>query len=289
MRRRMLALLAACFLLLGHALAQPVGYIVDQSQLLTVDEADRLEARCTQIAERYQCGVYVFAVWDYREFGNTAFDAACNLYTDNDLGVGEDKDGILLMLSMAERDFSTAVYGPRAHAAFPDYTLERQEEEYLDNFRYDEWYAGFSDFLTTSEQCLAAAEAGTGTIVAEIPLTSSSSSVGLPPALHGQYRGKKALTPSVVGVTFVQSLLGSGALATVICLILKSGMKSVRGGKTAAGYMDQSAANLTRCDDRYTHSTQTRRTIQTNSGGSRSGGGSHSHHSGGFSGRSGKF
>lgn len=283
MRRRMLALLAACLLLLGPALAQPVGYVVDQPQLLTLDEADRLEEGCAQIAQTYRCGVYLFAIWDYREFGETPFDAACNLYADNDLGVGTDRDGILLMLSMAERDFATAVYGPWAHKAFSDYALERQEGEFLDNFRYDDWYGGFSDFLTTSEQCLAAAQAGTP--VDKTPVTSSA---GQMPALHGEYRGTKALTPRTVGVTFAQSLLGSGVLATIVCLALKAGMKSVRGGRTAAGYMDQSAACLTKRNDRFTHSTQTRRVIQSSSP-SRSGGGSHSHHSGGFSGRSGKF
>lgn len=289
MKKRCFALLLA-LVLAGAGLAaqgvEPVGHVVDLAGLLDSQEQSQLEQQAQDIEAAYSCGLYIVAVNDYRDYAAAPFDAACEIYGANGFGYGPERDGLVLLLSMDDRDFATALYGPWAHTAFSDYALERQEEEFLDNFRYDDWYGGFADFLTTSEQALAAAAAGTPV---EAPVATAAPAQSQP-VLQGTHHGSKTLTLRAGLTVFFQDWAGALVLALIFCFALKASMNSVKAKTTAQEYMRVDESQLSRCTDQFTHATHTRRVIQSNT--SRSGGGgghSHSHHSGGFSGRSGKF
>lgn len=266
------AFLATCLLaltLLSVPAQAAQTHVLDTAGLLTQQEQAQLEQRAQSIEDAYSCGLYIATVDDFRDYASHPFDAACAIYRNNDLGAGVDKDGLILMLSMDDRDYATAFYGPWAYQVFSDRVLQLQEEEFLDNFRNNDWYGGFSDFLDTSERCLAAVRSGES-ITAET------------------LRPPKVLTLDKAATAFGQDFLGGLVIALMVCLAYRAGMKSVKRKKTAAEYMRTDESCLTQREDRFTHATQTRRTIQTtrSSGG---GGGGSFHHSGGFSGRSGKF
>lgn len=288
MKKRLFAALAALLLLTSLALtacaAEQTEHILDLAGLLDADQRQTLELQAQAIETSYNCGLYIVTVDDYQDYADHPFDAACVIYDANGFGVGEDRDGLVLLLSMGDRDFATALYGPWAHTAFSDYALERQEAEFLDDFRYDDWYGGFADFLITSEQCLAAAAAGAPV---ERPAATNGPATG-PSAVQGTHQGSKTLTWRAGLEVFGQDLAIALALGLVLCLALKSGMRSVRAQTTARGYLRADESCLTERVDQFTHATHARRTIQTNVNRS-SGGHTHSHHSGGFSGRSGKF
>ncbi len=268
MKKRCLALLCAALLFLAVLPVRAdtaASCVVDHAGLLDAGEVADLGRRAETIAQTYQCGLYIVTVADYRDYGVTPFDAACNLYRDWDLGMGAGKDGLILLLSMDDRDFATATYGPWAQSVFTDDVLQHQEPEFLDDFGDDAWYDGFSDFLTTSEGYLEIVRSGK---------TVDTS--------------RRALTSGRLAAVIVQDLLGGAAIALVICFVIKAGMKSVRKSADAKDYAVSGGENLSVCTDRFTHTTQTRRVIQTTrtSGG---GGGSRGFSGGGFSGRSGKF
>lgn len=286
MKRRALALLLALLLGLGLAAqtSAATDHVLDLAELLDDDQRQQLELQARDLEAAYGCGIYIVTVDDYLDYGDSPFDAVTAIYTANGFGYGEDRDGLALLLSMDERDFATALYGPWAHTAFSDYALEQQEGEFLDNFRYDDWYGGFADFLTTSEQCLAAAAAGTPV---ERPAATSAPAQSQP-VLQGTHPGSKTLSVGTGLTVFLQDLLIALALGLLLCFGLKLGMRSVKAKTTARGYMRVDESQLTERFDQFTHATQTRRVIQSNVNRS-GGGGSVSHHSGGFSGRSGKF
>ncbi len=267
MKKYLLALLCAVTLLLTvlPVRAAAASCVADRAGLLNTQELDELGRRAEEIAQAYQCGLYIVTVEDYWDYGSTPFDAACNLYRDWDLGVGADKDGLILLLSMSDRDFATAVYGPWAHSVFTDDVLAHQEPEFLDDFGDDDWYGGFSDFLTTSEGYLKTVRSG-GAVDTS----------------------RRLLTSGRVAAVVVQDLLGGTAVGLVICFVIKERMRSVRKRADAKDYAVAGGEHLSVCADRFTHTTQTRRVIQTTrtSGG---GGGSRGFSGGGFSGRSGKF
>ena len=59
-------------------------------------------------------------------------------------------------LSMAERDFQMLAHGDTANAAFTDYGKYIMQDEFLDNFREDDWYGGFADYIAACGRYLEA-------------------------------------------------------------------------------------------------------------------------------------
>ena len=163
------------------------------------------------------------------------------------------------MLSMKERDYAMFVYGEWAEYAFDRYGAEQLENRFLSCFSDGDWYGGISNYLTACDEFLELAEAGK-------PVRSSP----LP----------------AIGIAVAVSCL----IAFLVCMILKGQMKSVRKGVDANVYTTAGGGlKLTDSYDHYTHTTETRRKIESNSGGGRSSGGTVSRSGGGGHGRSGKF
>ena len=232
-------------------------YIFDNSDLLTFDEWEKLEARAADISQRHGCGVYVAFVDDFTEYGygNDVYKTTYQLYHANELGMGDDRDGIIILLSMAERDYAMFVYGTYAETAFNSYGQEKLEKAFLGNFKEDDWYGGVSNYLSTCDEYLTRADAGK-------PVRES-------PAL-------------LIAIAVVASCLLSGA----ICLFLKRSMKTVHQKVEANEYVAPGGLQLSKQYDRYTHTTEVRSKISSSDDSSSSG---TSSCSGGGSGRSGKF
>lgn len=233
-------------------------YIFDNSDLLTFDEWEKLEARAADISQRHGCGVYVAFVDDFTEYGygNDVYKTTYQLYHANELGMGDNRDGIIILLSMADRDYAMFVYGTYAETAFNSYGQEKLEKAFLGNFKEDDWYGGVSNYLSTCDEYLTRADAGK-------PVRES-------PAL-------------LIAIAVVASCLLSGA----ICLFLKRSMKTVHQKVEANEYVAPGGLQLSKQYDRYTHTTEVRSKISSSDDSSSSGTSSCS--GGGGSGRSGKF
>lgn len=260
MKRKLLSLFLALSLMLllaaGVSASETYANVMDTAGLLTGEEARNLETQAAAASHSHGVGIYIVTVPDYRELDSSGvYEAAYGLYHANSLGEGEERDGILLLLSMEDRDFATFCYGKKAENAFSDYALQQMEEEFLDNFRENDWYGGFSDYLRCCDDFLTQAEAGK-------PVRESP--------------GPRILI--FCGIALV--------IAGIVCVVLVLQMKSV-ARKTTAGAYAVGGLHLTGHYDRFTHRTETRRKIQTNNGSSSGGGSSHS--GGGGHGRSGKF
>ena len=277
MKRRIVCILLAALLLLGlcctafaeapSATEAQLWNITDTVGLLTSDEDLTLEARAEEISAQYGVGIYLLILEDYSEYYDDPYETAYELYHQNTLGMGEDRDGVILLMSMSDRKYATFFYGPKAEYAFDAYGQELMEEEFLDDFRDDDWYDGFSDYLEVCAEYLERAEAGD-------PVRGDDSSAG-------------GSSVSGIGTTILVCLGISAVIAMIVCLILRGKMKSVRKGTHADAYVTGSL-NLTASRDQYTHTTETRTKIEHESSDS-SGGGSSACSGGGGSGRSGSF
>ena len=54
--------------------------------------------------KKQDCGVYFALVDDYTEYGNgSVFEVTYQLYHGSELGMGSGRDGIIVLLSMAEQ------------------------------------------------------------------------------------------------------------------------------------------------------------------------------------------
>lgn len=236
-------------------------YVTDSAQLLPDNQQNRLENRAQEIAEAYQCGVYIVTVDDYTDDSHYSNIARCaeDIFLENNLGYGTDRDGIMLMLSMSERDYALIVYGDFALSAFTDYGQERLENAFLDDFKFDDWTEGFEDFLSESEHLLNLAKSGT-------PLDVGKR--------EGSVFGKLAVI-----------VLVSCLIAGIVCGVLLGQMRTAVKGSHATQYIAEKGVHMRVRTDQFTHSTQIRRKIEPKTSSS----GGTSVNSRGFSGRSGKF
>ena len=99
----LLALLAA--LILPVQAESGLGYVTDAAGILSDQEWAALEERCAGISRQYGCGVYIITVDDFRNYGSgDVFETTYGIYHDYELGLGADRDGLVLLLSMAQRD-----------------------------------------------------------------------------------------------------------------------------------------------------------------------------------------
>lgn len=260
MKKRVCALLAALLLALLPAplalASSTMPYVLDLEGLLTQEEADQLEQQAASMARQYGCGVYIVTLHDFTAYGSGGvYEVTQALYLDgaNGFGVGEGKEGILLLLSMSERDYALYAYGDLAEAAVNSYSIGRLEDAFLDDLGDNDWFGGFSDYQTACGQLLDRAAAGKPVGPSPVPYIAGSAAVSL-------------------------------VIALVVCLILKAQMKSVRRQTAANQYILGGGVKLTAQYDHFSHSTETRRRLESkSSGGTRGGGGGR-----GF-GSSGKF
>lgn len=243
-----------------EAYADPeLDLVSDSAAILTQAEAATLEEKAQKISETYKCNVYIVTVDDYSAYGNSVYEAAKTIYQTYHLGYGTEKDGVMLLLSMNDRDYSLIAFG-YGNTAFTDYGKEQLEEEFLDDLGDNEWAEGFSDYLDKSAEMLKTARAGK-------PLDVGSN-------------------PMIQIVGFVFNLILGAGVAFLASHLLKSTMNSVHEKEEAEAYVTEGGVSFRRRDDRYLYSNESRRLIKKDSGSSSGG---TSVDSDGFSGSSGKF
>ena len=271
MRKKLFVCLLLCAVLtlsLGAtAFAQSAGvqFVDDSAGLLTQEQAASLNSAAAQVAEEYGCGVYIVTVGDYRDYSQSGVEAAAEaIYSYCGLGLGDDKNGILLLLSMDDRDYDLCAYGSDAHTAFTDYGKSMLAEAFLDDFRDDDWYGGFEDYIQECDTYLYYARQGTPVDIGGADYEELS-----------------------FGTKLLLSIVPSCIVALVVCLILKAQMKTARLKTEAREYIGKGGVNMRVVQDQFTHRTQTVQVIPRDN--DRGGHGGTSINAGGFSHSSGKF
>ena len=291
MKRKLTALLLV--LLLAVTLAVPAlaagDWVTDEAGLLTGQQISQLSQRAAALAQSSGVGVYIRTVDDYADYGFTDVKTASyTLYHNDSLGVGDGRDGVLLLLSVSNRKYAAFVYGDKAELLFPDSALQQLEDGFLDDFRNDDWYGGFSDFVSGCEWYLQhVAEGGEAGVPVHNEVEISDST-----------QEDTADDSFTLGGAFGLSLLISCVAALIVCMVFRSQMKSVRTQTTANQYVGNGGLNLTLSRDIYRYTSQKRRQIPRNDNNNNSTGGGHggagfsgsiSHTSSSGHGRSGKF
>ena len=253
----MLILALALLCLPVSAVEVPEVCVYDTAGILADWQAEKLDDYARDISREQDCAVYFVTVEDFTDYGTgSVFQVSRQIFEAMDFGAGSDNSGVMLLLSMADRDYSLIAHG-FGDTALTDDGKDYISGKFLDDFRENQWYGGAMDYLCATEELLTQARAG------------------------NVYEHRTAS-----GTLWLWSLILGGGLALIICGIQCAVLKKkVRTQKTAQGYLD-GGLTITRHTDRYTHTTEVRRKIETNPPSGSSGGHSHS---GGYSGKSGKF
>lgn len=272
-------LLTICLPLICFA-AQNGGlpyYVSDVAGLLAEEDRKSLETDAKRISETYSCGVYVVTLDDYRRYLNTSESSFLSFsesfYTDYSLGIGPSRDGILLILSMEDSDYSLIAYGDLANRSFTDYGKSVLERQFLPLLSSRNWYRAFSTYISGCEELLRAAAEG-----APVDVPASSYSASEMPSRAG-------------GLEILITILAPSGIAFSVCQGMKRKMKQVREKRTAEDYILPGGVDLRLRQDVFVNRTVTRTPLPKQDKGpasSGTGGGTTVRPSG-FSGHSGKF
>ena len=165
MKKLLISLLLSLALLLSLGAAVPgearLDYVTDGAGLLTEAEVQDLQSRAARISEQYGFGVYIVVVDDYTKYANGSIENFAETVFDSyGLGYGSTGDGVLLAMSMKDRDYDIYAHGDFGNYAFTDYGKDQLANSFLDDFRRNDWAGGFRDFIKTSGDMLEKARNG---------------------------------------------------------------------------------------------------------------------------------
>ncbi len=232
------ALLVICFILLSVVLSLPCyaakeDRLVDGASLLDESERQYVSETLDEISERLNFDIVIVTA---NSIGSKSpREYADDFYDGNGYGFGEEHDGVLLLVSMEERDWyiSTCGFGI---TAFTDAGIEFLGEEtsyYLSEQMY------MDAFITYAEYCENfVTQARTGE-----PYDS----------------GNMPKLPFDPMWTLFLCLAAAFVVALIVTGVMKSKLKSVRSQTRAEEYVRQGSLNVTNSAEFFLYRTVSRR------------------------------
>lgn len=261
--KRFLLILLALLCVSLPALASEA--VIDTADLLLDSEEAALREEIAAIESEYGLDVAIVLKNSYS--GSSIMRYAADYYEAQ--GYGED--GLLFLLTMYEREYTTVTHG-KAIGIFTDYGLDAIHGDITPYLSNGDYYGAMSRYLRHIRRYAEQAENGEAYDV------------------YNQVTLQTPLERTAEIAPFI--LIGALVIALIVALVLKSQMKTVRRQSGAASYVKEGSFQLTRMQDIYLYTTTRRRKIETNNNsGGRSGGSTtfRSSSGGSFGGRSGKF
>lgn len=238
--------------------------ITDSAGLMTGSQRLSLNSAAEKVERRFDFGIYAVILDDWRDYisASDVKAAAGKIYDEYELGTGERYDGLMLLLSMEDREYAIITGSRFSERIFNDSALDKVEEQFLDNFRSNDWEGGLRDYISAAERVLEEKYASAAAVQEKIDTGAFLYSGGRSPALNLLF---------ILGIPAI--------IALIVCGIFAAGMKNARIATSAENYINEKSLNFTIRSDVYTHTTKTQTKIERSSSG---GGGGHSGHSGHF-------
>lgn len=253
-----LALLLAVFTIsavsvLPASAAEGLPRLVDTADLLTDDEESDLSDRLDEISERQKVDIVVVTVESMD--GESAEVYADDFFDYNGYGFGKERNGILLLVSMGERDWyiSTTGYGI---TAVTDAGREYISDIFVEDLSAGNYATAFTSFAELCDDFITQAKTGEPYDIDNLP--------------------KEPFLP-------VENLLVAFVTAFIIALIatgiMRVQLKTVYSQSKADDYIEQGSMQLTKKNDLflYSHIDRRKRVENNSTKSSDSPGGSKTH------------
>ena len=217
-------------------------YVIDNASVFSEDEYYALNEVCAGFRDTYDFGFYIATDND-----PTSYDIellAEDYYIDYNLGVGPEKNGILLMLNFADRDYDICAYGEDGHAAFTDLKKDFIADAFKPHFRNDNWYEGCMAFLQKAESYYIEHYKK---ILQRQEKADAKALAFLEHRIYIDWDLFKTALLIAAGISLI--------IALSVCFSMKAKMKSVHIAKQASEYIPEDGIDITHAVDNYTHST----------------------------------
>jgi uncharacterized protein len=235
------------------ALAVPVcaaglPLVVDDAALLSADEESALSAEAQRLSDAYQMDVVILTA--QRLGGKTPRDYAADYFDYNGYGRGPSHDGVMLMLSMEDRDWFILTTG-RGINAVTDYGVDVISDDIVPSFSEGDYANGFARFLH------------------DVDVFLKQFQTGRPYDVDKRVQLRSPFERAT-GIA-VYLAIAAAVIAGIVLVIMILGMKTARPKPNATEYVKDGSLNITRSQDIYLYHTQTRVRVPKESS---SGGGS---------------
>lgn len=246
--------------------------LTDSAGLLSSVENEELLGKLDEISVRQACDVVI--VTTNRLGGKTPTEFADDFFDYNGFGIGPNADGILLMISMEDRDWAISTHG-FGITAFSDAGQAHIMKQILPSLGEGDFFAAFSEFSTLADQFLEQAKNDAPYVEETLP--------------------KPEISPKEYAVRLLVSAVLSVLLSLIPLAFLTSSHKSIRSQTHAGTYIRDGSFQVTEGNDLFMYSRESRTRHETSSSGSyrsSSGGTSRTHTSSSgrtHGGSSGKF
>ena len=212
--------------------------LVDAADLLSAGQEADLQARLDQVSQELQCDVVVVTMDSCG--GHSPDDVIAAFYDEYGYGYGTNRDGVVLLLSMAERDWRILSNGFAADAI----TLSEIDEigdHIVDELSEGEYYEAFMEFTSLCKY---------------------------------EIEGERNGFPFHFGMNLLISVAIGLVVALIATGIMRAKLRSVRSQTGAREYTVPGSMVITRSNDLFLYRTlDRRRKPQQTSSGSRVGGG----------------
>lgn len=225
---------------------EPAESLKDGANLLSDSEKAKLSSKLKDYTEKHDVQIAIVTI-DGLD-GEDAKDVADALYDKYSFGVGEERNGVMLLISVDEelgedgRDYAVRIYGDTALDAIGDSEYESIMDEVLPSLRSDNFYTAFVAFADECEYYI-----------------------------NGEING----FPFDYGKKLVISLIIGLVVALIATSVMKGKLKSVRFQSAASNYVKDGSMNVTVSRDffLYRNITRTAKPKDNSSSSGRSSGG----------------
>ena len=210
--------------------------LVDEAGLLSEEESSTLINKLEEISQRQENEVAVVTVNSLE--GKTAEAYADDYYDYNGYGYGENDDGLLLLVSMGEREWAITTYGYCHTVAFTDAGLDYISSEFRSKLSSGEYAKAFECFADLCDDFLTQAATGEPYDVDNMP------------------KGKVSpfwLYTDLVVAFFISFRIVKGK---------SRNLKSVKKQESAKAYERSGSLSLRRSTDSFVNRIVTQRTIK---------------------------
>ena len=249
MNKKIISVLFAfilCLCMSLPALAADNGFagendrVQDFSGVISQEDRDYLNNLYDEIAER-QCVDVIICFTDTLD-GMTTSEYAKNLYEENNYGYGENKDGVMLLVSFEDSDWYIATRG-YGKTAFTESGIQYIGNQIKDDLSDGDYAEAAEYFARLCDELLTDAKNGT-------PYNESFGAID-----DGDMGTGSVLPPPM----WILISIAVGVIAALIVVgIMKGKLKTVKMQTSANNYLKNGSLNITDSSDIFLYSNVTR-------------------------------
>lgn len=230
----LLAVVVPVISALPAAAADDLPRLVDMADLLSDSEESDLSGLLDEISERQQVDIVVVTAESME--GETAEVYADDFFDYNGYGYGDERDGILFLISMEERDWhiTTRGYGI---TAVTDEGRKYIAEEFQFDLSEGEYASAFTTFANLCDDFITQAKNGQPYDIDNMPEDPVTYFAG----------------------NFIMSYVIAFVIALIATGLMRLQLKSVFGQSAANDYMKQGSMQLTKKNDLFLYKKVDRR------------------------------